>query len=101
MVIAARRSDLMVSRRDRQILGLALRKLGGVRFDFCDALFAVREATEELIPNGRVFFLGASSGPMFGSIISRVGIVESATGIDLVWVAHGCREARRLGRFGR
>lgn len=100
-MIAARISDLKVSRRDRRIVGLALHKLGGADFDFDDALYALREATEELIPDGRVFYLGAASGPMFGSIISRVGIAESATGIDLVRVAHGCGGVHMLGRFGQ
>jgi hypothetical protein len=110
MVTAARRVGLEISRRDRKIVGRALRKLGGAGLGFDDALRALREATEELIPDGRVYFLGAAgaagsagtaSGPIVGSLISGVGIVESATGIELVRVERGGGEIRTLGRFGR
>ena len=107
MVTAARRVGLAISRRDQQIVELALRKLGRADFDFGDALRALREATQELIPDGRVYFLaegadadGAPRGPIVGSLISRVGIVERATGIELVQVGHG-GEIRALARFGR
>jgi hypothetical protein len=109
MVTVARSVGLEISRRDQQIIGLALRKLGRARFSFEEALRALREATEELIPDGRVYFLGVpgaagsegtASGPIVGSLISGVGIVESATGIELVRVERG-GEVRTLGRFGR
>lgn len=107
VVTAARRVGVAISRRDRQIVELALRKLGGAGFDFGDALRALREATEELIPNGRVYFLGeaagddgATSGPIVGSLISKVGIVETATGIELVQVGSGA-EIRWLAGFRR
>jgi hypothetical protein len=107
MVTAARSVSLEVSRRDRKIVELALRKLGRATFDFGDALRALREATEELIPDGRLYFLaeaagddGDEDGPIVGSLISRVGIVERATGIELVQVGH-CGEIHVLARFGR
>src|SRR5690348_15793076 len=78
-------SRLALSRRDRTILTFALRKLGGGHGDFGDAVRALREATEELIPHGRVYFLGAAAnGPMIGSIVSGVGIVGGAVGISVV-----------------
>lgn len=103
MVTAARRGNLAISRRDQRIVELALRKLGGAGFDFGDALRALREATEELIPDGRMYFLagadGTASGPIVGSLISGVGIVERAVGIDLVRVSDD--KVCTLGRFGR
>jgi hypothetical protein len=66
------------SARDRAILDVALRKLGGAVVDFEEALRALREATEELIPAGRTYYLGATAqSPIVGSIISGVGIVAS------------------------
>ena len=100
MVVTARSAGVEISRRDREIVDLALRKLGRARFDFSDALCALREATAQLIPDGRIYFLGTTSGPIFGSIISGIGIVESGTGIDLVRVSAG-GGVRILERFGR
>ena len=82
--------DLAVSRRDRRILELARAKLDGARGEFADAMRALREATEELIPDGRVYFLGVEdTAPVVGSIVSGVGIVERAAGIQLVRTHNG------------
>jgi len=84
-----------VSARDRDIIASALRKLGGVAGDFGEAVRALREATEELIPAGRTYFLGATAeGPIIGSIISGVGIVASSGSSSGVRIA-------RIGRDGR
>jgi hypothetical protein len=82
------RWDLWVSERDRQILERARAKLtrGGC-VEFGDAMRALTEAVEESIPAGRVFFLGEHEhGPVVGSLVSGVGIVESAGGIAIVRV---------------
>jgi hypothetical protein len=77
---------------------MAAKKLGGCR-DFGDALRALREATEEAIPAGRTFYLGAAErGPVVGSIISGVGITEGPQGLVVVRVREGCCSV--LGRFG-
>jgi hypothetical protein len=74
-----------VTVRDRRILELAAGKLRGARFDFAEALRALREAVEESIPDGRVFWLGRTAeGPIVGSIISGVGLVDGAGGIQIV-----------------
>jgi hypothetical protein len=79
--------DAVLSDRDRRILTLALRKLGGAAPDFGEALRAVREAVDELIPAGRVYLLGAADrGPIVGSIISGVGITRGAGAVLLVRV---------------
>lgn len=94
-------SDLAISRRDRRILELALAKLHGARVDFNEAIGALREATEEVIPDGRVFRLGAAdTAPIVGSIVSGVGIVECASGIRLVRV-HGSGDFSQIGWFSR
>jgi hypothetical protein len=59
-----------LSPRDRRILARAFRKLGDSR-DFGQALHALREATCELIPAGRIYLLGERDGsPVVGSIVS-------------------------------
>jgi hypothetical protein len=101
MAIVAPRSRLALSARDRRILQCALRKLRGARVDFDEAMRALREAVEESIPAGRVFLLGTTeAGPIAGSLISGVGIVDGATGVQLVRVGPGGRRTP-LGSFGR
>ena len=83
-------TDFKLSERDRRIVELAFAKVNGVRVDFNEAVRALREAAEELIAGGRVFFLGVSdAAPIVGSIVSGVGIVERASGIQLVRVHDG------------
>lgn len=97
--MVAIRSPLVVSARDRRIVALARAKLRGERVEFDDALRALREAVEELIPAGRTFLLGASDQrPIVGSIISGVGIVDDERGVQLV---RAMRDGRRiaLGAF--
>jgi|CZKU01.1.fsa_nt_gi hypothetical protein len=91
---------VFLSTRDREILTLALRKLRGPRATFGDALRALREAVEERIPAGRTYLLGSdANGPVVGSIVSGVGIVESAGGVLVVRIApDGQRTV--LGRMG-
>ena len=53
--------------------------------DFGEALRALREAVEESIPGGRVFFLGTTChGPILGSAISGIGIAEGPAGVQIV-----------------
>jgi len=92
---------LALTARDRRIIELAQRKLGGGRVDFGEALRALREAVEESIRGGRVFVLGATAaGPIAGSLISGVGIVDCPGGVQLVRVAPGGGRTP-LGSFGR
>ena len=90
---------LGISQRDRSIVALALRNLGGAAFDFGEAVRALREAVEELIPAGRTYLLGHDEhGPIVGSIVSGVGIVAGAGPILLVRVHPNGRLAT-LARF--
>jgi len=78
-----------LSARDKRIIALALQKLGGSAPDFGEAVRALHEAVEELIPAGRTYYLGANNrGPIIGSIISGVGITAGAKGVLLVRVDH-------------
>lgn len=71
-----------VSARDARILALVAAKQPA---DFAAAVDALREATEAVIPNGRVYFLGQSaSGPIVGSLISGVGITPAPGGFAVV-----------------
>jgi hypothetical protein len=75
-----------LSTRDQSIVALACQKLANSTVQFGDALRALREATEELIPAGRTYLLGTChAGPIVGSIISGVGIVP---GVDAVLLVH-------------
>jgi hypothetical protein len=48
---------------------------------------ALREAVEETIPAGRVFLLGTTeAGPILGSIVSGVGLVDDPHGVQIVRV---------------
>ena len=79
-----RSRPLAVSARDRRILERA-RELLGTSADFGDAMRALRDATEEIIPDGKVFFLGGTpDSAIIGSLVSGVGIVQRAIGIELV-----------------
>lgn len=83
-------ADLSISRRDRRILELATAKVHGATVTFGDAMRALREAVEQLIPDGRVFHLGLADGePIIGSVVSGVGIVERESGIQVVRVQGG------------
>lgn len=94
-----RSRPLAVSARDRRILERAQQLLAGSA-DFGDALRALRAAAEELIPDGKVFFLGgAPDSAIVGSIISGVGIVERPTGIEIVRTRDG--RVAPLGWFAR
>lgn len=88
-----------ISDRDRQIVTAAQAKVQGGRVDFADAARALREAVEEHIAGGRVFVLGATPrGPVIGSLISGIGIAESARGVAVVRMRPGERLVV-LGRF--
>ena len=90
----------VVSARDRRILERA-RELFGGSADFGDAMRALRAATEENIPDGKVFFLGGTpDSAIVGSIVSGVGIVERASGIELVRVGRSSGVIT-LGAFSR
>jgi hypothetical protein len=96
--IVVRPAGVTLSPRDRRIVALAAQKLGASK-DFGDALRALREATEEIIPAGKTFFLGADEhGPMVGSILSGVGVAARPEGLVMVRVRAG--ECSVLGRFG-
>ena len=89
-----------MSPRDRRIIERA-QQLAGGRPDFGDALRALRQATEEIIPDGKVFFLGGAPGSaIVGSIVSGVGIVQRVTGIEIVRVDRA-GSATPLGWFAR
>jgi len=69
------------------VIEAAQRRLPPGRIGFGDAVRALQDAAEEVITRGRVFVLGAGEGgPIVGSIVSGVGIVEVAQGIELVRV---------------
>jgi hypothetical protein len=85
---------LLVSERDRCILARAREKLHASSFGWADAIYALRESVEELIPAGRCYFLGKHNDqPVIGSVISGVGITEGLDG-SVWWVT---RDAS--GRF--
>ncbi|MDI1475925.1 hypothetical protein [Polyangium sp. y55x31] len=92
-------SGLGLSERDRRILELTRGKLVHASVDFGEAVRALGEAVEEVIPAGHTYVLGQSaSGPIIGSLVSGVGIVPGDTGILVVRVD---REGLRttLGRL--
>ena len=84
-------SRATVSWRDRTILDLTRRTLvaaGDVADDFGAAVRALQEATELVIPSGRIYRLG--EGPAVGSLVSRVGIAVRGRVIVVVRVdEHG------------
>ncbi len=87
-----------MSARDTAILRAALAKVGeGAAFR--EALRALKEAVEEAIPAGRVFVLGTTAdGPVLGSLVSGVGIVDGVAGVQVVRMVGG--RCVHLGRFG-
>lgn len=80
-----------VSARDQAILADARRRTKPMagRVDFAAAVAALAAAVEAAIPGGRVFVLG--DGPIVGSQISGIGIVDTPRGIDVVCVARDGR----------
>jgi hypothetical protein len=101
MGVLAARHEITLSRRDYQIVERARSKLGGTQVDFHEAMRALREAVEEIIPAGRVFLLGQTdAGPVVGSIISGVGIADSVDGVRLVRIGRN-GALSNLGRFLR
>jgi len=94
-------SHLRISHRDQRVFALAARKLDGEAVDFNEALRALREAVDELIPAGRTFLLGDTEfGPIIGSIISGVGIVPGEDGVLVVQVGRN-GHTTTLGRLSR
>lgn len=84
-VLRERSSALAISPRDLRIVEQTRAKLVDARIDFGDALRALHEAVAEEIVDGRLFFLGhAQHGPMIGSIVSGVGIVDHPAGVQLL-----------------
>ena len=69
-----------VTRRDRRILSLAALHLGRSREDFDESLRALVDAVEGSIPQGRIYLLDRAR-PLIGSLVSRVGIAESPSGV--------------------
>jgi hypothetical protein len=83
-----------LSSRDGRILALTRKKVDGVAVDFGEVLRALRDAVEESIPAGRVFLLGtAQLGPIVGSIISGIGVVDDPDGVRIVRVHYDGRIA--------
>lgn len=79
-----------MSVRDRRIIEAALENIGNANVTFAEALRALRESVEEQIPHGRVFLLGVTvDGPIVGSIVSGVGIVDTPLGVQLARVRRG------------
>lgn len=100
-IVARTSGHLQLSRRDQRIIDLALTKVRGTRVNFDDAMRALQEAVEELIPSGRIFFLGSDdNGPIVGSLLSGVGVLETEHGIKLVRVRPDAVPAQ-LGWFSR
>jgi hypothetical protein len=101
----ARRESVMalsrsVSERDRRILSRAHEKLPSGVVDWGDAVRALNEAVEELIPAGRCYFLGTSEDrPVVGSLVSGVGIAPGIDSIQLV-VRGPCGSFTSVGRLG-
>lgn len=88
--VVAPRPSLGLTARDRQILTLARRKLLGAVCRFEEVVCALDEATAEVIPAGRVFFLGGGDrGPILGSLITGVGIMQRAEGVRVVRAGGG------------
>jgi hypothetical protein len=64
-------------------------------------MHALQKAAEEVIPSGRIFFLGTDDNrPIIGSLPSGVGIVEAEHGIKLVRVRSDATPTS-LGWFSR
>jgi len=90
---------LFLSARDRAILAAARQALRGSRGDFGDALEALQEAVQRLIPAGRTYYLGPGAyGPIIGSILSGVGIAAEPGGVVVVRARPGAPLVR-LGRL--
>lgn len=71
--------------RDRVILALAVDRLAGQRVDLARAARALREVVAEVIPSGRVFWLGERGGaPVVGSQVSGVGVCEDGGRVIVV-----------------
>lgn len=84
----SRLDGLGLSERDRKILERTRGKLARAPIDFGEAVRALEEAVEEIIPAGRTYVLGqGASGPIIGSLVSGVGIVPGDAGILVVRVA--------------
>jgi len=96
LAVAITLPRVRVSARDLAILADARRRLAGARVDFASAVAALAAAVDAAIIGGRVFVLG--EGPIVGSQISGIGIVETPHGIDVVCVARDGRVIR-LERF--
>jgi hypothetical protein len=94
-----RAGRIPLSDRDQRIIALARRELGGANVGFDEAVRALREAVEALIPAGRIYLLGtAELGPIVGSLVSGVGIAAGTEGVILVHLARDGRTTT-LGRF--
>jgi hypothetical protein len=91
-------SLLGVGKRDRRILALARQKLGATA-DFREVVRALRESVEESIPAGRLYMLAMlPSGPVVGSLVTGVGVVELGGCVELVRVDPN-RAVSALGAF--
>jgi hypothetical protein len=76
-------AHLALSARDRDILAWTRRLYDGGDFD--QTVRALSDATKIVIPAGRIYVLGSRDGaPIYGSLVSRVGIVETQSGIRVV-----------------
>ncbi len=92
------RQRVTITSRDRRILDATAAKLRGPA-EFGDIVRALCEATEEIIAGGRVFLLGATAdGPILGSIISGIGLVDRPDG---TWIVRARPDVRMLARFAR
>lgn len=79
-------AHLRLSRRDRAILKLTRGLYDGR--DFGQTVRALYEGTRSIIPAGRIYVLGSREGaPIYGSLISGIGIVETPGGIRVIRVA--------------
>ena len=76
-----------VSARDQVILRLLRRSLAHTTHDFPEVLRALQQIVAAMIPAGRTYLLGTYfNGPIVGSLLSGVGVCESASGALIVRV---------------
>jgi RHS repeat-associated protein len=81
---------LSLAGKDAQIIRLAIENGASSTASFAENLSAISQATSEVIPGGQVHLIGSFNGaPVFGSLVSKVGIVEAGGTTVVVKVIDG------------